>query len=53
MRTQETRAVEGLAKTLFKLLDKAENEGLDIYNDNNTREALEKLQTEISNWGLE
>jgi CRISPR/Cas system CSM-associated protein Csm2 small subunit len=52
MRTQEARAVEVLAETLTKLLDKSED-GKDIYNDDKARKALRKLQKEISGWGLE
>jgi hypothetical protein len=53
MRTQEARAVEGLADILRKLLDRAEDEGMDIYNDKKTRRALLRLRNDIMNWGLE
>jgi hypothetical protein len=52
MRTQEVRAVEGLAKLLLKLMDKSDG-GTDIYNDEKCRKAMKALRTEIRNWGLE
>lgn len=54
MRTQEARAVEGLAKLLLKLMEKASaaDDGEGIYNDAKARAAMARLQDEISSWGL-
>jgi hypothetical protein len=52
-RTQETRAVEGLAKLLTLLLTKSINEGMDIYYDRVAAKALKSLRTTLQGWGLD
>lgn len=55
MRTQEARAIEGLAKLLLKLMEKASDAdgGESIYNDAKSRAAMARLQDEIRTWGLD
>ena len=55
MRTQEARAVEGLAKLLLKLMEKASeaDAGEGIYRDAKARAAMARLQDEINSWGLD
>jgi CRISPR/Cas system CSM-associated protein Csm2 small subunit len=52
MRTQEARAVEGLANILRKLLDKTED-SMNLYDDDKAREALKRLQIQLPKWGIE
>ena len=51
-RTQEARAMEGLAITLRDLLKHAEDEGMSVCDDAPARKALRKLQEDIRGWGF-